>query len=123
MKKQLLARGLIGEDDLSLYKITGNVDEAVREVTHFYSNFHSVRYSRDDLIIRLLRKPTEAQLEEIRKRFGDLTIRGNFKISAALAVERDEPALKDLHRLIFPFNRKDHGRLRQLIDYLNGLPA
>ena len=65
--KHLLKRGLIGHDDLHLYKITDNVDEAVREVTHFYSNYHSVRYAKDDLIMRLHRKPTDAQLAEINE--------------------------------------------------------
>ena len=27
-----------------------------------------------------------------------------------------------LHRLVFNFNKRDHGRLRILIDYLNELP-
>src|SRR5690349_12067139 len=61
--RQLLDRGLIGHDDLRLYKITDNVDEAVEEVTHFYSNYHSVRYVKDDLILRLARKPTDQQLD------------------------------------------------------------
>jgi hypothetical protein len=38
-------------------------------------------------------------------------------------VERDEPALAGLHRLVFAFNRRDHGRLRMLIDHLNDLPG
>ena len=37
-----------------------NVDEAVSEVRRFYKNYHSVRYSRDEIIIRLHRKLTEA---------------------------------------------------------------
>jgi len=37
-------------------------------------------------------------------------------------VERDETALLNLHRLVFTFNRRDHGRLRMLIDHLNDLP-
>src|SRR3954447_17449221 len=53
--KQLLGRGLIGEDDLRLYKITDDVDEAVHEVKHFYENFHSVRYHGDELVLRLHR--------------------------------------------------------------------
>jgi hypothetical protein len=38
-------------------------------------------------------------------------------------VERDEPALAHLARLVFVFNRRDHGRLRMLIDFLNNLPV
>ena len=123
VKKQLLARGLIGPEDLRLYKITDNVDEAVREVTHFYSNFHSVRYTRDDLILRLHRKPTDAQVAEINEKFKDIVVKGHFKVSGPLACERDEPTLAHLHRLVFTFNKRDHGKLRILIDYLNDLPA
>src|SRR4051794_1352055 len=43
VRKHLLANRLIGEEDLHLYKITDNVGEAVKEVTHFYSNYHSLR--------------------------------------------------------------------------------
>ncbi|MGH7214604.1 MAG: LOG family protein [Tepidisphaeraceae bacterium] len=121
VEKQLLARRLINPEDLHLYKITADIDEAVREVTRFYANFHSVRFSRDDMIIRLHHKPTDAQLAEIEKKFGDIKIKGAYRVSAALPVERDEPALAELHRLVFAFNRRDHGRLRMLIDHLNGL--
>src|SRR5882762_927365 len=41
--KQLLKRGLIGPADLALYKITDNVDEAIKEVRQFYKNYHSLR--------------------------------------------------------------------------------
>ena len=122
VEKQLLARRLISEDDLALYKITDDVDEAVREVRHFYSNFHSVRYARDEIIIRLHRRPTEAQLADISEKFESLKTRRYFRISDALPVERDETALANLHRLVFAFNRRDHGRLRMLIDHLNDLP-
>jgi uncharacterized protein (TIGR00730 family) len=117
--KQLLGRKLIGEDDLSLYKITDNVETAVQEVRHFYSNYHSLRYARGDVVLRLNRRPSEAQLARINKQFADILIDGAFRVSAALPLERNEPAIKDLPRLIFNFNRHDHGRLRQLIDYLN----
>jgi hypothetical protein len=119
----LLARGLIGPDDLHLYKITDSIEEAEREVRHFFSNYHSIRYAREDLVMRLHRKPTPAQLAEISQKFSDIKAKGEFRVSEALPVERDEPSLKDLHRLIFTFNRKDHGRLRMLIDFLNDLPV
>jgi len=123
VEKQLLDRGLIGKEDLHLYKITDNVDEAVEEVRHFYSNYHSIRYHNDDLVIRIHRKPNDAQLAEITKKFSDIKVKGEFRVSGALPVERDEPALDKLHRLIFTFNRRDHGRLRVLINYLNDLPG
>lgn len=120
VKNQLLGRGLIGEADLRLYKITDNIDEAAQEVRQFYRNYHSLRYVRDDLVIRLQHKPTPLQLDHIRKEFSDIKPRGDFAVSGPLPVERDEPSLAHLHRLIFTFNRREHGRLRMLIDYLNG---
>src|SRR5687767_14606623 len=115
----LLARGLISKADLNLYKITDSVDEAVAEVRHFYSNYHSLRYYRDDVILRLYRKPTAAQLAGISERFGDIKVKGEFRVTdGAMPVESYEPALAKLPRLVFTFNRRDHGKMRQLINHL-----
>jgi uncharacterized protein (TIGR00730 family) len=123
VNEHLLKQRLISPADLHLYKITDSVEEAAREVKHFYSNYHSLRYSRDEIILRLQRKPTDEQLAEISEKFSYIKPKGEFRVSGPLAVERDEPALNELHRLVFIFNRRDHGRLRQLIDHLNNLPA
>ena len=108
---------------MRLYKITDDIDEAVREIRRFYSNYHSLRYSRDDVILRLRHPVGKSELAEISRRFADLLEHGTFRASAALSVERDEPALAELPRLVFPFNRRDHARLRMLIDFLNDLHA
>ncbi|WP_428937438.1 TIGR00730 family Rossman fold protein [Fontivita pretiosa] len=121
VKNHLLKQGFISPQDLHLYKITDSVEEAVNECVRFYNNYHSLRYTRDLLIIRLRRAPSERQLEQISSEFADINTHGEFRVSSALPVEKDEPALMDLPRLVFAFNRRDHGRLRQLIDYLNGI--
>ena len=123
VKNHLLARGLIGAEDLHLYKIVDSVEAAAEEVKHFFSNYHSIRYAREELVIRMHRKPNEKQMAEIAEKFSSIKTKGVFRLSDALPVERDEPLLKDMHRLVFSFNRKDHGKLRQLIDYLNDMPA
>jgi len=88
---QLLNRGLIGSTDLRLYKITDNVDTAVNEIRHFYSNYHSIRYTRDLVALRLHRAPSAELLGQIERDFADLTGgRGAFRISGPLPVERDE---------------------------------
>ena len=117
----LLRKGFIGEEDLDLFKITDNVDVAVREVTHFYRNYHSIRYHRDELIIRLAQKPTETQLAQLERDFADIKTTGHYHVSGALPVEHDEPTLNHLHRLTFAFNKHDQGRLRKLIDRLNDM--
>lgn len=123
VKNHLLKQRLIGDDDLALYKITDNIDEAVREVRRFYSNYHSLRYSRDDVIIRLQHRPTDEQVARIEEMFSDIKVRGAFRVSGPLPVEQDEAVIARLPRLVFAFNRREHGRLRMLIDFLNDLPA
>jgi hypothetical protein len=121
LQDQLVSRGLVAATDLCLYKITDDIDEAVSEIRRFYSNYHSIRHSRQDVILRLHHPLGKSDLAQIAARFSDLLDGGCFRASAALPVERDEPALADLPRLVFPFNRRDHARLRMLIDFLNGL--
>src|SRR5438105_7432154 len=53
VKDVLLARRLISPQDTALFKVTDSVDEAVAEVTNFYRVYHSMRYVRDDLLLRL----------------------------------------------------------------------
>jgi len=65
VEQHLLDRKLISPEDFHLYKITDSVDVAVQEVVNFYKNFHSVRYYRDDVIMRLHKAPNESQLNEI----------------------------------------------------------
>ncbi len=119
--EHLLGRGFIDHEDLRLFRVTDSIDEAIGEVTGFYRNYHSVRTVRDELVIRLQRRPTEAQLAGIQRRFADICTGGGFRISGPLAVETDEPSLTHLARLVFRFNRRQYGRLRMLIDELNAM--
>ncbi len=129
VRDHLLAQRLISPQDLSLYKLTQDVDEAVEECRKFYRNYHSLRYTRDLLILRLQNELTDSQLGNIREEFNDIidpTIAERmgdktWRTGGPLRIERNERKLRHLRRLVFPFNRRDHGRLRQLIDHLNGL--
>ncbi len=119
---QLLRRGMIGRNDLSLYKLTDSVDEAVEEILGFFRTYHSMRYVRDDLVFRLNDPLTEEKLEQVNSEFSDILAEGRFIQGKALSGERDEPELADQPRLIFRFNRQDLGRLRQLINVINDTP-
>jgi len=119
IEKRLLGHGMISPEDLSLYKLTDNVDEAVRELQNFYRVFHSMRYVKNKLALRLNKVPTPELVDEINVEFADILVEGTFVVSAALPEEKDEPQLSVLPRLVFRFNRRGLGRLRQLIDCLN----
>jgi uncharacterized protein (TIGR00730 family) len=118
--KQLLAHGMISADDRLLYRITDSADEAVAEILQFFRVYHSMRYVYDRLVIRLSRPLSPAVLEKLNDRYADLLSGGRFKQSGPLAAEKDEPELAQLSRLVFRFNRGSFGRLRQLIDEING---
>lgn len=119
VRKQLLGRGMIGPDDLALYKMTDDVDEAVAEILRFFRVYHSMRYVHDELVLRLKCRPNETLLERINTDFPDILVDGRFTLGGPLPGEQDEPDLADLPRLSFHFNRRDLGRLRLLIDLLN----
>ncbi|MFZ1934631.1 MAG: TIGR00730 family Rossman fold protein [Thermoguttaceae bacterium] len=119
VRDQLLDRGMIGVEDMSLYRQTNRVEEAVEEVLRFYSVYHSMRYVRTNLVFRLQRPPSEALLAEINDRFQDILLRGRFAVSGPLPEEREESELSALPRLVFAFDRRSFGRLRQLIDCIN----
>jgi uncharacterized protein (TIGR00730 family) len=119
VEKQLLGRRMINPEDLSLYAVTDNVAAAVEEILRFYRLYHSMRYVRSKLVFRLQEKPPEETLEQINTRFADILTEGQFELSGPLPDERDDPTLAALPRLVFSFDRRSYGRLRQLIDFLN----
>jgi uncharacterized protein (TIGR00730 family) len=120
VKEDLLDRRYIGPADLSLYHITDSIEDAVREVVTFYRVYHSMRYVRGDLVLRLQRRVSEGTMEQLRAGFTDvLAPGGHFDQTDALPQEANEPALSNLPRLKFRFNRHSMGRLRQLIDVVN----
>jgi transposase len=115
----LLARQLISPTDLALFKVTDSVDVAVKEVLDFYRVYHSMRYVRGELVLRLQRAIADATLKEIRAEFKDILSTGTFEQTQALPAEATDPHLAHLPRLVFRYNRRSMGRLRMLIDAIN----
>jgi uncharacterized protein (TIGR00730 family) len=115
----LLAREMISPADLALYKLTDSVEEAVAEITGFYRVYHSLRYVKGDLVLRLQRHLSESLLERIREEYADIVVAGTFEQTAALPAEANDPHLAALPRLRFRFDRRSLGRLRMLIDLIN----
>jgi uncharacterized protein (TIGR00730 family) len=115
----LLRRGLISSEDLSLFRVTDSVAAAADEISGFYRAFHSMRYVGKELVFRLSRPPSPDLPARIGAGFSDILSSGKFRLGKSLPDEENEPHLADLPRLIFPFNRRNFGRLRMLIDFLN----
>ena len=119
IQRKLVARGLVSPEDVSLFKLTDSVEEAVGEILQFFRRYHSMRYVRDRLVFRLREPLDEPCLDRINVEFADVLAGGRFTLSGPLDHEQDEPELAHLPRLVFRFNHQSFGRLRQLIDAIN----
>jgi len=119
IRDHLLRRGMISNEDLALYKVFDSVEEGARELTAFYRVYHSSRFVRDLLVVRLNRQLPGTRLAELAEEFRDIITGGKITQCSAFPVERDEPEAFHLPRLAFRFDRTHYGRLRMLIDALN----
>ena len=121
VREELLRNKLISPEDLNLYQITDSTDEAVKIITRFYRNFHSTRFVRDLFIIRLKIAPNESALAALNEDFSDIIVEGKIQAVKPMPEEVEHNEHLELKRIAFNFNRRDYGRLRQMIDVLNGL--
>jgi hypothetical protein len=119
VRKQLLAEQMIAPEDLSLFKVTDSVDEAVDEILRFYHVFHSMEYVHGRLVLRLRNALDENRLAAIGRDFADILNDGEFRQESSFTGELPNPELAFLSRLTLHFNRRSLGRLRQLIDTIN----
>ena len=115
----LLRARMISPEDLHLYKIADNYETARAEILQFFRVYHSMRYVKQDLVLRLQEPLHPLLLEAINREFVDLLTEGDIQQREALPLERDEQDLAHFPRLVFRFNRRSLGRLRLLIDAIN----
>ena len=120
VERQLVSRGMVSPDDRSLFSVTDDLDRAVREIKAFYSVYHSLRYVRDTLVLRIERKLSDEDVQALNDEFGDILVSGRIEQRKAFPQEANEPELFHLPRLAMRFDRHHFGRLRALIDRING---
>lgn len=123
VEDHLLRRAMIQEEDLALFKVTDNIDTAVEEITSFHAVYHSSRYVRDRLVIRLTGPLPLELVDSLSCEFRDIIVDGRIEQRSAFGVEKDDPAIFHLPRLVLRFDRVHFGRLRMLIDRLNHPPG
>jgi len=110
---------LISPEDLSLYRVTDDVETAVRETVDFYRNYHSSRFVDDVLVLRVRVAPDATRLAALNREFSDLFTSGRLEIVPPLPEEVGE--VPEYARITLRFDRRRAGRLRLLIDRLNAL--
>ena len=121
VREHLLRDELISPEDLCLYQITDDTDQAVKIITRFYRNFHSTRFVKDLFVIRLKHAPSDSALQAMNEDFADINTGAPIQRIEPTPEEVEDNEHVELPRIAFNFNRKDYGRLRQMIDVLNSL--
>lgn len=119
ISRQLLKKGFIDEEDMDLFSIFHDVDEAVKYIDDFYRIYHSIRYISGSTILRLNREVSEGTLDLINKEFKDILTSGEIRPTPPLKKEIQEDEYVNLPRLIMNFNMHDYGRLYQMIHVIN----
>jgi uncharacterized protein (TIGR00730 family) len=119
VKDQLLKRGLISPEDISLYKIVHSAEKAVDEINMFYSTFHSFRQVGDKRVMRLEKELPDTSIQQLNDQFGDIVTTGRIERTYALPEEANEPELLNKPRIVFSYDHQSAGRLKQMIDQIN----
>lgn len=122
IERELVDSNLISEDDLLLIHVTKSPQEAVEHIDRFYRIFHSYRYVRKQIVLRLYERLSDEWLEQLREEFADIIVSGELVQRDALPEESGEPLIMNLPRLVFEFPRTNYGRLRLMIDRINEYP-
>ena len=119
LRENVMSRGYIVENEMTFFKIVTDADAAVNEITRYYRNFHSYRFVKQDLVIRLNHAPSPELIDRLNRDFADIVTDGKLRESDPLPDEVEDSDTLHLHRLLVHFNREDFARLRQMIDVIN----
>ena len=123
MDDQLIREGMVSASDRNLYQVARSAEEAAGMILSFYAVYHSLRYVRNQVVMRLKQRVPDRLVERLATEFKDIILSGTIHQQGALPEESDEPELEDLPRLVFSFNRRDFGRLIEMIRRLNDTAA
>lgn len=119
-KEELLSEGYISECDFKLFERVDSITAAVERINFFYKRYHSLRYIKNKLVIRVVSELDSSAIEELSERFSNILVpEGKIVLSGPLPEESDEPEIAHLPRLLVDFDLHDFGMLRTLIDEIN----
>ncbi len=120
LDNELSGHGYISHDDFGLIERVTQTEDAVARIRHFYSRYHSLRYVADQLVVRMSTPLAQKQVDTLKEAFADILIPGGeMHLSGPLDDEINDSELAHLPRLVVDFNKRDFGRLRQLVNAIN----
>ena len=120
--EELAGSGMISINDLDRVLITDSVDEAIAEITGFWSNYRSLRWVGERLVLRVRRAPNDSELEALNDSFAGLCQTGGIERTTPLPEEEADRDELELDRLVLVPRQRAVGELYRLIKALNQLP-
>lgn len=114
----LLEQGLISPADLNLFRLSHDIEEAAQYILAFYRNFHSYRWVRQKMVVRIQRSLTKKAIVELNKEFADLLAEGSIEQCPALPEEANDTHLAHMPRITL-VPKKEFGSIRLFLDALN----
>src|ERR1043165_4209845 len=106
IREHLLRTQLIAEDDLHLYQITDDTDQAVRWITRFYRNYHSMRFVKELLVIRLNHVPPRSAIDSLNEDCAGIVAGEKIQVIEPTSEEREDRDALELPRIALGFNRR-----------------
>lgn len=118
VKAELLQNGMISEEDMQLFTVTDSAETAARILTDFYRRYHSMRYVREVLVLRVKSMLGDEALTELNDKYHPILTEGRIEQSPG-PIEGEAGELPELPRIVLHFNRKNFGTLRQMVNDIN----
>ncbi len=119
LEVELLDSRLIRRDDLDLFHITSDVDDAIEHLTRFYRVFDSIRYVGGRLVLRLTKELTDEQLDQLNEQFADIVASGRIERTEPSPAELADGDALSMHRIRFRFINNEYARLHAMIRAIN----
>src|SRR2546422_394454 len=104
IQEDMVATRLVSPEDLNLFRIVDSAEAAVAEIAGFYRNYHSCRFVKGQLVLRLQHPLTTEQVDRLNEQIAHLYPGGKLEQRSALPEEADEPELLALPRLVVPYD-------------------
>lgn len=124
LRGEVASLGYIAPHDVHLPLVTEEVSEACKHILGFFSNYRSIRWVGDHLVIRLRVAPTDAEVAALDAEFRDLCAGdGHLVLTEPLRPEVSDRDQLHLARVMLPYDVFQMSRLHELIAALNGLES
>jgi uncharacterized protein (TIGR00730 family) len=119
VRSALLKFNYISEEDMNLFALSKDADEATELITRFYSRYHSVRYVGKTSYLRLNSAIPKHSLSRLEQEFSELVLPKTLSLYEPHKCPDDARDYPDKWRLSFRSEKMNFGKLYELIQFIN----